>query len=154
MSKFSTQNNPSQVKPTNYPKTMATEIAYLYTARDKMSFDAFVLDAAQCGSTVTIDPAKQTVLLTTTEDKMTGTSDDPVCSLRDMIFAKELKVEAELVETAPDIIKEIADLNKQNDYLRDERDRYVKWHSDAYGEISRIKKQVAAIGTLIDAIGQ
>lgn len=153
----STLNNPSKVKPTqttNNIQIMATEIAYLYTAGDKMSFEAFATAAAQCGATVTINPEKQTVLLNTTEDKMTGTDDDPVYNLRELIFAKELNVNADFFEAAPDFLKEIADLNKQNEYLKTERDRYVKWHSDAYGEISRIKKQISAIATLIDAIGQ
>ncbi len=133
---------------------MADKISYLYTAHDKKSFDFLAVDAAKCGATVTIDPEKQTILLTTTEDKMAGTGDDPVYSLREIIHANELNVVANLVVADPDPIKEIADLTKQNEALKADRDRYVKWHTEAYARESRIKKQVSAIATLIDAIGQ
>ncbi|NBJ07213.1 hypothetical protein D1647_13675 [Alistipes sp. Z76] len=133
---------------------MANKISYLYTAHDKKSFDFFAADAVKCGAIVTIDPEKQTILLTTTEDKMTGTSDDPVYSLREIIHANELNVVANLIVADPDPIKEIADLTKKNEALKADRDRYAKWHSEAYAREDRIKKQVAAIAVLVDAIGQ
>ena len=85
---------------------------------------------------------------------MTGTSDDPVYSLREIIHANELNVVANLIVADPDPIKEIADLTKKNEALKADRDRYAKWHSEAYAREDRIKKQVAAIAVLVDAIGQ
>ncbi len=129
---------------------MANKVSYLYTARDKKSFGFLAVDAAKCGATVTIDPEKQTILLTTTEDKMTGTSDDPVNTLREIIHANELDVVAQLIVTNP--IKEIADLTKQNETLRADRDRYAKMHSEAYGRGNHIKEQIKSIVVLTDAI--
>lgn len=133
---------------------MADNVSYLYTARDKKSFDCFAVEAAKCGAAVTIDPEQMTILLTTTEDKMTGTSDDPVYSLREIIHTNELNIVAELIVSNPDFLKEIADLTKKNEALKADRDKYAKWHSEAYIQVDRIKKQVAAIAVLVDAIGQ
>lgn len=133
---------------------MANKVSYLYTARDKKSFDFLAMDAAKCGAIVTIDPEQQTILLTTTEDKITGTSDDPIYNLREIIHVNGLDVVPQLIVADPDLLKDIADLTKKNAELKTDRDRYAKWHSEAYARENRIKKQIAAIATLIEAIGQ
>ena len=145
-------NPPKSNQP--IPTKMADKISYLYTARDKKSFDSFVVHVAKCGATVTIDPEQMTILLTTTDDKMNGTSDDPVYSLREIIHTNGLNVEANLIVSNPDPIKEIANLTKQNEALKVDRDRYAKWHSEAYDRENRIKKQVAAIAVLVNALVQ
>ena len=52
------------------------------------------------------------------------------------------------------LLKEITDLNKRNEELKTERDRYSKWNAESYERANRIKKQIDAIATLIDAINQ
>lgn len=100
---------------------MANEISYLYTARDKKSFDFLAIDAAKSGEIVTINPGNQTILLTTNEDKINGTSEDPVYNLRDIIHTNELDVVVQLADDAPDILKQIADLAKKNETLTDDK---------------------------------
>lgn len=140
---------------------MANKVSYLYTARDKKSFDFLAVDAAKSGATVTIDPEKQTILLTTTEDKINGTSEDPVYNLRDIIHSNELDVVVQLVDDAPDILKQIADLTKENEVLANDKrkaDEDKKFYQDLYLRASDyhglIKKRIGAIATLIEAIDQ
>lgn len=131
---------------------MANSITYLYEANDGNSFTKLSEYAIKSGAIVTINPDKRTILATT--DRNDGSDDDPILFLGTTIDNEAMSFHITHVDNEGDILKQIADLAKENKALKADRDRYAKWHSESYAREDRIKKQVAAIAVLVDAIGQ
>lgn len=138
---------------------MAETVTYLYEANSRESFTILSEYAIKSGALVTINPDKQTILAST--DRF-GTNDDPIRFLGGIIDTKELSVQvSQEVDVKADILKQIADLTNENETLakgKEKAEEDKKFYQDLYykesGNTDRIKKQVAAIATLIDAIGQ
>ncbi len=131
---------------------MANSATYLYEANDGDSFTKLSEYAIKSSAIVTINPDKRTILATTNQND--GSDDDPIVFLESVIANEAMSFHISHVDNEADILKQIADLTKENKALKADRDRYAKWHSEAYAREDRIKKQVAAIAVLVDAIGQ
>lgn len=138
---------------------MAKTVTYFYEAKDGDSFIELSKYAIKSSAVVTINPNKQTILATT--DKNDGSDDDPILYLGSIINSKALSFHITHVDCDGDILKQIADLTKENKVLANDKkkaDEDKKFIQERYDwmcdSIVRIKKQIAAIGTLIEAIGQ
>ncbi len=132
---------------------------YLYEAHDGDSFTKLSEYAIKTCATVTVNPDKRTILVTT--DKNDGSDDDPIRILLIAIDNEGLSCHKTHVECEGDILKQIADLTKQNEILTEAHKKgeegkqlYQNLYYKESGNTDRLKKQIAAIATLIDAIGQ
>ncbi len=132
---------------------------YLYEAHDGDSFTKLSEYAIKTGATVTVNPDKRTILVTT--DMNDGSDDDPIRILVTAIDNEGISCHKTHVECEGDILKQIADLAKQNEALTEANKKveeskqfYQNLYYKESGNADRLKKQIAAIATLIDAIGQ
>ena len=138
---------------------MAESITYLYESNDGDSFTKLSEYAIKSGAIVTINPDKRTILATT--DQNDGSVDDPINFLDSVIDNDGLSVRKTLDDVKSDILKQIADLTKENETLADARkksDEDRQFYRERYykvsGDMDRIKNRIGAIATLIEAIVQ
>ena len=137
---------------------MKKTISYLYSANDKGSFMALAKLVHECNATVTINPKAMSITVTADERQVDGSAADPIHTIGKIIDDGSLDFRITPIDMAT--LQDALDYaNGRNKELESQlkRSEDIKKH---YGELcqkeananARIRRQVAAIGTLVEAI--
>ena len=134
---------------------MKKTISYLYTADDKDSFMALAKLVHECGATVTISPKTMAITVTADERDVDGSASDPIRTIGEIIDGSSLNFRITPIDTASlhDSLEKAMERNKalENELKRSE-DHYSELCQKEATANARIRKQVTAIGTLVEAI--
>lgn len=137
---------------------MKKTISYLYTADDKDSFMALAKLVHECGATVTISPKTMAITVTADERDVDGSASDPIRTIGEIIDDSSLNFRITPIDTASlhDTLEKAMERNKalENELKRSEdmRKHYSELCQKEATANARIRKQVTAIGTLVEAI--
>ena len=135
-------------------------ISYLYTTNDKNSFTALAKLVHECGATVTINPKAMSITVTADEKQVDGSITDPIRTTGEIIDDSSLDFHITPIDTATlnEALDAATERNKalENELARSEdmKRHYCELCQKEANANVRIRKQIAAIGTLIDAIGK
>lgn len=137
---------------------MKKTISYLYTANDRNSFCTLAKVVHECGATVTIDPKAMSITVTAEDKQVDGSASDPIRTIGEIIDDSSLNFRITPIDTASmqDTMEKAVERNKalENELKRSEdmRKHYSELCQKEATANARIRRQVAAIGTLVEAI--
>lgn len=137
---------------------MKKTISYLYTANDRNSFCTLAKVVHECGATVTINPKAMAITVTAEDKQVDGSASDPIRTIGEIIDDGSLNFRITPIDTATlhDSLEMVTERNKvlENELKRSEdmRKHYGELCQKEANANARIRRQVAAIGTLVEAI--
>ena len=137
---------------------MKKTISYLYTANDRNSFCTLAKVVHECGATVTIDPKAMSITVTAEDKQVDGSASDSIRTIGEIIDDSNLNFRITPINTASlhDSLEKMKERNKalenERKRLEDMRKHYSELCQKEATANARIRRQVAAIGTLVEAI--
>lgn len=124
---------------------------YRYQAKSKSSYEALAGHILYCGAILTIDPHTQTISVTIDTDEVRI-----VDEIRGIITDHGLEFEETSVTKNPDadLNQTIEQLSEELNVAKSEAKQYSQWYYVKAEELEKLKKQLKAVATIIDAVGR
>ena len=123
---------------------------YLYQAKSKSSYEALAGHILCCGAILTINPRTQTISVTVDSDALRF-----IDALRRLIAVHGLVCDESPGPRIPDsdLNRTVEQLAEELNVVKAEAKQYSQWYYRKAEELEKIRKQVKAVATIIDAVG-